>query len=360
MSEEVIEKPIDRSWPQFKEERFTPQISSSLDKVVDWHNCVSIAIDLSLTSPLKFEEKIKEAQAIIDQGFLLFFRLDLQLKKTYDNYFSEVTFEAYRLGLKIFHEKLLKPFLDKTYGLGFDFGCLNPRLIENKMDACKVKDYLISTYPSFDSFFGFSIEAFFDHLQDEKVKKEIDLYQMGLIGEYFHRLVSSIQESVEIYLFFDLQEQTSLNVLQFLSLERFPYMRVGLKNCPLPCLGLNIEQGKMLGGTLDGSTFVLAEPSIGIVFPNDQKLSFEKESVVSLFLERFLKLNLPFYVLYEDSMTENWQNLEEVIVLSSMVDKNLKRKCQGFAAAQGKVIVVGEPLGVLDEVSFDDFEKQKS
>ncbi len=359
MSENIIEKPIDRSWPQYLEEKFIPHIATSVESADrNFHNCIAIDLDLSKTSTLKFDHAMLSIDKALKEGYLLFFYIDLKLSKNFEDYFDEIQFESIRLGLKTFQEKILKPYLAKTFGIGFKFGQLKKDFI-SPYQFSKLKDYLMATYLDFERHFEFSCDDFDSKLKDSKLLAEIDLYQVGLVSEYFHRLASCIQEPIEIYSFFDFSSHSPLDILRFISLERFPYMRVGMYGCDLLSSGLNVYQGKMLGGTFGMNPVQMQEPKLGLVFPIDSKLSKSGEDNFNQLINQFLSLQIPFYTLYEDSMTENWQNLEQLLVHSQFVDRSVKRKCQGFSAAQGQVIVFGEEIGVFDEIKFEDFLKDR-
>ena len=266
--------------------------------------------------------------------------INLHLKKSYESYFDEVVFESIRLGMKVFQEKILKPNLSKVFGIGFNFGQLNDDFLNSPLAQSKIEQYLEETYGDLSLQYRF--------------EKEVNLFQISLIAEYLHRIASMIQEQIEIYASFDLRTFSLLETLQFISSDRFSYMRLGLKGCNLPSLGLNCGEGKMIGGTLGENVVEPITPKIGLLFPSDHKLTEGAEKDFEQLLQAVIQLNIPFYVLYEESMTENWQNLEKVIVHSKFMDPLLKRKCQGFAAADGVIVSYGERIGVFEEVSFSD------
>lgn len=359
MSEATLEKPIDRSWPQFKEERFIPLVADSINTLdPDFHNCIQVFVDLSKESSLMFDSLEKEIDEVMQKNKLIFFVLDLKLKKTQSSFFNEVQYESIRLGLKVFQEKILKKYLDHVFAIGFTFGKLTDLFVDSKLELNKIYDYLITTYKDFKLHFGFDPLEIDQHVHDPKVKKEIGLYLIGLISEYLHRLASVIQEPIEIYAFFDFKGSSELDVLQFISQERFPYIRIGLEGCNIRSLGLNIRSGKMCGGGLNTSQHENFIPTTGLVFPSDHKLTLEGEKEFKKLIDRVIQLDLPFFVLYEDFMTENWQNLEQIIVHAKFCDRLIKRKCQGFAAAQGKVVVFDGQIDVFDEIEFDLFEEE--
>ena len=355
--EEEIEKPIDRSWPQFNEERFIPFIAESLKTAnKEIHNCVSVYVDISKNSLLDFSQAIEEQIKIISAGYLIFYVLELSLSKNHDDYFDEVQFEAIRLGLISFQDQVLSRVEKNVFGIGFSFGRLNEEFSKNLMIKEKIKEYFLSNYFDFQKHFGFELENLDENWNSSFVKKEIDLYQIHILSGYLHRIASMIRSNIEIYAFFDFDCADNLSVLQYISNERFPYIRLGLKSCNLPTLGLNLCSGSMLGVSLGvnrKTTDII--PNIGLVFPSDQKLNFKVWNFYSSMVNKLVEKGVPFFVLYEDFMTENWQNLDTIILHSSICDHQMKRKCFGFSAADGRIVIEGNQIGFFEEVAFCDF-----
>lgn len=355
MTELEIEKPIDRSRPMFQGTPFTPYVAKDLKNLTNQHNCIEIKVDLSMQSKLDFQLAFELIEAAKKQDKKLFFVIELGLKNDYWSFFDELQFSTLRLGLKVFHEKLLLPNLENTFAIGLDVVDLTAKMHLDSYAEKKVLDYLIDSYPNFENHFGFSKDLFFSNSHQLVVKREVALFKIGMIAEYLHRLVAIIQEPIEIYAFMDLSQLDPLTLVQVLSHERFPHMRVALKNCELNIPGLNLETGKLIDGSLGQVIIEGKNPQLGFVVPIDGKFTYQNVQRLDALLKKIIFLDLPFYLLYEETMTENWQNLEAIIVDSSTVDRGLLRKCHGFAAAAGQVVVYGDAIGVFEEVNFEDW-----
>lgn len=69
----------------------------------------------------------------------------------------------------------------------------------------------------------------------------------------------------------------------------------------------------------------------------------------------FEKIPLPFRIIQEPFLTEEWEGVDRFIVLSEALSPRGKRKLIGFCAGGGEVVVEGPPLGFPTEISFKDF-----
>lgn len=352
--ESLVEKPIDRSRPMFNGSPWIPWIA--LDEVQAHHNCQAIPIDIRLNSQLDFQGVEEKIQSALSQSLKLFFILQLDLDPHWTSFFCEARFATYRLGLNIFREKILVPHISATFAVAVDCGGIlqSPQdpLLQNKM-----VDYFLDTYPSIEDHFGLKPSELFTG-QNQTLEREAALYQINILAEYLHRLLAAIQEPIEIYALMTSFPSDCLTMIQAMRHERFPHLRIGLKNCSFPFQGLNITSGMMFEGCLGSQSTPSVAAKTGLVVPPDAYFSHENAARFQHLIHKIISLNEPIYLLYEETMTENWQNLEQIIVDSRSADRHLIRKCQGFAAASGRVIYEGDSLGVWDEMSWLEWREE--
>ncbi|HSX38882.1 MAG TPA: hypothetical protein VLE95_08710 [Chlamydiales bacterium] len=64
----------------------------------------------------------------------------------------------------------------------------------------------------------------------------------------------------------------------------------------------------------------------------------------------FASLQEPYRMIEEAVLTQSWEGLERIYVISEAVTVQGKRKLMGFCAAGGLVIVEGESLGLSNEI----------
>ena len=61
---------------------------------------------------------------------------------------------------------------------------------------------------------------------------------------------------------------------------------------------------------------------------------------------------LPFRTLPEQLLTQEWEGVEDLVVISSGLSERGRRKLCGFCAAGGRVVTEGEPLNLEQEIPF--------
>ncbi|MBM3184354.1 MAG: hypothetical protein FJZ64_03510 [Chlamydiae bacterium] len=92
--------------------------------------------------------------------------------------------------------------------------------------------------------------------------------------------------------------------------------------------------------------------SFAICFPSELKCS---GYILSKLDTLFETLKIPYRIIEETFLTESWEGVDQIYVLSEAVTSIGKRKLMGFCAAGGTVIVEGESLGLPKEVSAEAF-----
>lgn len=351
MTEIAIEKPIDKTQYYFDGKPFTPVVASALEKVVDGvHNCLSVTLDASLNSKLNWDGFHETIQKALEKNLKLFFLFDFKLLKSYESFFDSSAFSIYSLSLQTFVEQFYTRYSKEIFGIGFLYGKVMHQFYHDPFAEEALLKYFKESYAE-DHFQSLDVNHPSHFLQHE-----MQLYQVSLISEYFHRLAAQLPEELEIFGFFDFSRSVSLTTtLASMSLERFPYMRVALAGAAFRAFGLNIESGSLIAGGYDCRSSDYSGAKIGLVFPGDTKLKEKRFDSFETFLKGFIALNIPFRVLYEDFMTENWQELDTIVVYSDFVDKELMRKCQGFTAAGGQICSYGRALGVFDEIEYQEW-----
>jgi hypothetical protein len=65
----------------------------------------------------------------------------------------------------------------------------------------------------------------------------------------------------------------------------------------------------------------------------------------------------PFRIVPEYYLINQWDGLDSLIVLSSTINAQAKRKLQGFCAAGGTILTLGELLDLPHEIPFADYVK---
>ena len=136
-------------------------------------------------------------------------------------------------------------------------------------------------------------------------------------AEYLHRLASFLPDEAAVCCWFDVGHLTDPGrIAQLLSKERFAH------------LDLEVE-----GTTL----FSTPQASVGICLPLIENFTQEIEEELSALILELQKQDISFRLISEAFLTEEWNELETLYVLSKAISPLGKRKLQGFCAAGGVV-----------------------
>jgi hypothetical protein len=104
----------------------------------------------------------------------------------------------------------------------------------------------------------------------------------------------------------------------------------------------------------DGIPFSLYqnESPLALLLPSGEKSQAPllKEAINAL-----LAQGISFRIIPESLLITEWDRLDHLIVLSEAIDSQGLRKLQGFCAAGGCIITLGESLGTPIEIGFDPF-----
>ncbi len=184
----------------------------------------------------------------------------------------------------------------------------------------------------FVSFFQGSIDDL--HLLEKK--KELFVQREETL-EFFlqqiQELALSIPENFPISLSFDVREIPVRDLLYHFKRDRFSHILLALRGNSISFPSLSWIEGKGKLGNWDPSLSdkKTTQERIGFVLPPKEKLS---EETLSLIEKRFSLSSIRF--LYEDFATDEWEELDLLLFLSPLNEKQ-KRISLGFQAAGGEI-----------------------
>ncbi len=150
------------------------------------------------------------------------------------------------------------------------------------------------------------------------------LFCADAFAHYFQMLAHALPDELPLTLLFDASGcGTAAERRQILSRERFEHFRV-----------------------------LTEEPAATAVCMPEESLC--TGSVLAKLDRLFASLKEPYRVIEESFLTESWEGVDRLYVLSEAMSVQGKRKLMGFCAAGGLVIVEGEPLGLANEVMIEE------
>lgn len=192
--------------------------------------------------------------------------------------------------------------------------------------------------------------------------KSFQLFAADVFAQYFQRLVSYLPDELLAFTLFDVSEQLSHAFLaQLLSRDRFAHILLGLKKAKIPAGHLNWEEGACLGGWVgQGSPYfsAVSELHLGVCLPSDELFSELVYQQMDGLFEELVARQIAYRIIPENLLTEAWDGIDHIIVISSAVSYQGKRQLQGFCAAGGKVVYIGLPLEFSEEMAFEEFQAE--
>jgi hypothetical protein len=151
------------------------------------------------------------------------------------------------------------------------------------------------------------------------------LFTADAFAHYFQMLAHALPDEMPLTLHFDASGcGTAAESAQLLSRERFEHFRVERER----------------------------PAATAICMPEESLCS---GAVLAKLDRLFASLKEPYRVIEEPFLTESWEGVDRLYVLSEATSAQGRRKLMGFCAAGGLVIVEGEPLGLSNEVTIDKF-----
>lgn len=339
-------------------------------------DAVRIVIDGKVKADLSWKKEREAAAAYIQQGLRIFWEIDLGLLGSLHHPLSNRTqFLSLSLSLEHFRDTLWKEFHQQSLGLGLYRGPLdysrNYPWDEEQVGNLQGRMVdLFSNAEIFGQATGICISDLTAlapaQMEASCAGRELlSLFCRDAIGEYLSLLASRVPDSLPLFLLFDATEiQDPFMIAQLLTKERYPRFHLGVKQAHAG--GIAMNGGQVLGGEIAWEGNPLAKGSLsrtitatatderanlGICLP---RMSLCRPS--SLLRDAFTDLQrqkVAFRVIPEVELAAEWDGLDYLVVDTQSVDPQFKRKLQGFCAAGGMVITIGEPLSLEGEVPFD-------
>ena len=259
--------------------------------VISPHPCKGEVHAIALD--LKLDSKL-DWKEVGDEIEEIFWQLDLGLDKPSFPFHSVATLNALRKGTMRFIDDHLPHYLKKTLGV-----CL----YQGSLTAC-------------------SVEA---------------------LAAYLQQLAALFPDHVPLFACFEIKNITSPSqIAQLISPDYFPYLHIGLADCHYPIGVLRSCNEGWVGRSFQNA-------SLGVVVP------LEENDTIDQWINRLQRDGIACRILYESHMSEQWDELDHLILFSAALSEQGRRKTQGFIAAGGTAVVVGPQLGLAREITIDAY-----
>lgn len=276
-------------------------------------NSISIVLPAHLEDDLKWDTQKALADEAVERGAQIVWEFDFAIRSFCD----QTHFQSYVLALEQFIGTLWKDFQTHTSAICLYRGSLETvRKIE--CDQTSFQEWLADTYGEVDE-------------RSQEYFKA--LFLLDYLAGYLHRLGAFLPTEVDLLCHFQVSPSMSLTKASHLfSKARFAHLRLCMSGLPL---------------NLDPTA------PLAICLPEDHCLTLENLSLFEEVLLRLKNADFRFRIIPESILTEEWTEVDALVVLEPALSLQGKRKLQGFCAAGGEVWVVGQPLGLPKEVSWE-------
>lgn len=332
-------------------------------------NAIKIEIDGRTQADLDWNLAREWAFMIKEKGLHIFWEInlglfeDLQMPLTNQSQFLSLC-----LSLEHFRDTLWKEFQEETIGLCLYRG--SPDFHSHfKWDPQQISNFQgwlqesFENIPSFNREYGLNAGSFSEILPEDlfRIKggsRLISLFCRDVIGEYLDLLAARLPDQLKCFLLFDCSgiEEPAL-LAKLVTKERYPRLNLGFKKG----LGHGDELTWDVSGQRD---FIgLALPPVFFDHEINHAICLPPMSLhhplIDLSLNQAIlslkEFNVPFRLIPEVFLTQEWDRLDFLFVYSKNINLQGRRKLQGFCAAGGTVITLGECLGVPLEITFEEW-----
>lgn len=369
MEEEITEPGITWEKPHFYLDGkiFIPKIYDAPKPEVpipEGFNAVKIAFDGSLKSDLNWQSARETAQKYVQQGLLLFWEIDLGLFNKLPNPLSNQSqYLSLGLSLEHFRDTLWKDFRDRTIGLSIYRGPadLSHGYPWDESQQTNLREWLKAVFNDIAAFVnetGISTKGFDDIDQKLLSENKIGLHILSLFcrdaaAEFLDMLTNRLPDALQLFLMMDCSKTPDpLQQIHLISRERYDRFHLAVKGGKLSLSDLTWQEGLFIKQVTEIDEF-----KIGISIPPIEFVRPSHYQGMEKLLEDLVVREMSFRIIPETFLITEWSGLDYLIVISKGVSSQGLRKLKGFCAAGGTVVVLGEKLGMPNEVAFDEWLK---
>jgi len=332
-------------------------------------NVVTIHLDGKLLSNLNWEIARELARKAVSKGYAIFWNIDLGL---FDHLILPLSNQTQflSLGLSLDHFKtfLWQEFADHSLGVSIFRGNA-----DFSLDFCWDIDQIVNLRNWIQGNFR-SPEELSSILQDlplaeiqpgdlcatEYGKNLLALFCRDVCVEYLSMLASTLPHTIPCYLFLDATSffHDLTKQIRLLNPERFEFFNLALKGTSLPFNSLGWHSHATVSGYVGAILREIPESTeiqIGVCLPLMNYYGGIHWNGLNVILKHLLDRGLRFRIISESHLITQWDGLNFLFYNPDGLSPQGKRKLQGFCAAGGEVISVGEPLGLPDEISLQEW-----
>lgn len=280
--------------------------------VPDEYNTVSVYLDGKISADLDWKEQEKLAQKLCDQGYQLFWHLDLGLfDKLHAPLSNQTQFLSLILSLEHFRDTLWKRYKQQTVGICIYKGSINFTM------QLQWDDHLYESYLSWGKE---GLGSKFD--ETNPLYKMI--FSRDTVAEYLTMMINRMPDFLQFFAFVEIPAVTNFALeSQLTNREKFDRLQLVTRHSKLPDLSFD-EKTK-----------------VGVCLPNHSVVDPDIYQNLECIFQHLSKQNILFRVIPEEFLIHEWDGLDYLILDPAGLSVQGRRKLQGFLAAGG---IIATPL----------------
>lgn len=334
-------------------------------------NTLTIRIDGSLRSDLNWKAVEEQAEKAISRGYALFWDIDLGLfNRLTLPLVNQTQFLSLGLSLEHFRDTLWKNYGAHSLGLciyrgNADFSLGFP-WDEDQIDH--FRSWLQDHFQDQEEFKLKISKQKMDELKPEDLASSTSewgslltsLFCREVAVEYLNLLGARLPDNLPGYLFLNASSMAHdpFKQIQLLNPHRFDYFQLALKGATLPFKAWGWQSAISPEGYVGIAPMALPcmqEARVGICVPLMDHYHPRHWQGLEHVLKVLSERSIPFRLISESHLITAWDGLDDLIYLPHGLTPQGKRKLQGFCAAGGRVLSVGQPMGLPHELAFGDW-----
>ncbi|MDF2549048.1 MAG: hypothetical protein K0S07_115 [Chlamydiales bacterium] len=332
-------------------------------------NALKITIDGSLSSPMQWQEEREKAMQAKEKGLYIFWDVDLKIDALPLALDHEAQFRSLKLALEHFVDSLWHEFKDQSIGVCLYRGSARFSTLESHLFS-PFSEWLQEHF-SWDEFQREHklAQSSFQEVMPSDLTSPLGqwiqaLFLRNSLRDFIDLLTSHLPERFSPYLMLDLTGYPAVEQAQLIAADCFSPLNLAVQGAliPHPYLAWNgapSEKGiitKALPKAEDFSPEKRSEPApLALLAPPYQDYRASSWQPLKAAIHWLQSRQIPYRIIPEPYLTQSWQGLDTLLVSAKGLTANGRRQVEGFAAADGLVVFLEEPLHIEGEVPFSQF-----
>jgi hypothetical protein len=363
----------DRPHYYFKNEIFVPRIYDGIPErniSAEGFNALTIRLDGRLRSDLQWQQARIDAQKYLDLGYALLWEIDLGLFSGLSLPLSnQMQCLSLALSFQHFRDTLWNEFGSNSLGLVVYRGNADftGTFVLDLLQMGQLREWLreiFSDEKRMERETGIKVSSFeeidTDLLMEFKTGKVLlSLFCQNIAVEYIGLLTNCLPDNIPRYILLNASSiaEDLLWQMRMLNPEKFDPVTLCIRGAVLPIVSMGWEIGAPHGfiGMHCPSDVRLEKTLIGVCIPSVGLYSPAQYGNLGEALTVLMRKHLSFRLIPESRLMTDWDGLDYILFVPEGLSFLGKRQLQGFCAAGGTAVTVGEKAGLPQEIDFIEF-----